>query len=146
MLLLCQISFIFILCWYYQGRWCAYRDLVFRSEMGKTKIDMDISIYRYPTWRNSDANAYIPIWIRGYEHVTSLVRWNRLYTNKKIYYPAYWASPPIAILFPYKHPARNKYVTLKTSFIQATHFQFCHNYLKSIRSEFQVRVEQMHIT
>ena len=37
-----------------------------------------------------------------------------------------------AYFFPYKHPARKKYVTLRTSFIQATHFQFCHNYLKPI--------------
>ena len=34
--------------------------------------------------------------------------------------------------FPYKHPARKKYATLRTSFIQATHFQCCHNNLKSV--------------
>ena len=103
----------------------------FEAKWEKQKL---IWIYQYTDIQpgETDANAYIPIWIRGYEHVASVVRWNRLYINTKIYYPAYWASPPIAILFPYKHPARNKYVTLKTSFIQATHFQCCHNYLKSM--------------
>ena len=67
-----------------------------------------------------------------YEHVSSLARWNRLHINTKIYYFADWASPPYGIFFPYKHPTRKKCVTLKTSFIQAIHFQCCHNHLKPI--------------
>ena len=44
MLLICQISFIFILCLYDQGGWRAYRDLAFRSEMGSTKININTSV------------------------------------------------------------------------------------------------------
>ena len=44
--------------------------------------------------------------LRGYEHVSSLTRWNRLYINMKIYYHAYYASPLVGIFFPHKHPVR----------------------------------------
>ena len=37
-------------------------------------------------------------------------------------------SSSIGIFFPYKNPARKKYVTLRTSCIQATHLQCCHNH------------------
>ena len=47
--------------------------------------------------------------------------------------------------FPYKHPARKKYATLRTSFIQATHFQCCHNNLKSVFFK-EIEVEQMFTT
>ena len=38
-----SISFIFILCLYDQGGWCAYQDLALRSKMGWTKIDINTS-------------------------------------------------------------------------------------------------------
>ena len=43
MLLICQISFIFILCLYDQGGWLPDGDLAFRSEIGRTKININIS-------------------------------------------------------------------------------------------------------
>ena len=51
--------------------------------------------------------------------------------DKQILYK-YRGSPSIGIFFPYKHPARKKYVTLGISCIQAIHFQFFHNHWKSI--------------
>ena len=52
-----QISFIFILSLYDQGRWHAYRDFAFRSEMSWTKIDTNT-----PAWRDKNyTNAYVPI-------------------------------------------------------------------------------------
>ena len=42
------------------------------------------------------------------------------------------ASPSVGIFLLCKHPARKLYVTLRTSFVQATHFECCHNHLKSI--------------
>ena len=38
---------------------------------------------------------------RGYEHVSRLVRWNRLHIATKILL----CQPPIGIFFQYKHPA-----------------------------------------
>ena len=112
MLLICQISFIFILSLYDQVGWHAYRDLAFRSQMGRIKNDINTSAS--PARRklyecvctNLNWQRVKLIFIRGYEHESRLMRWNRLYINTKIYYPAYWASPPIGILFLYKHPPR----------------------------------------
>ena len=107
------ISIIFILC-FDQGD-----DSVFWSKMGWTKININTSA-SLARWlceclcTNLDQQSNL-FFSNGYEPVSSLARWNRL-INQKTYYSAYWARSPIGIFF----------------FKQATHFQCCHNHLKSI--------------
>ena len=58
----------------------------------KTKI-MQMRMYQFKLTNNLFLS-------RGYEHVSSLARWNRLYIDTKILLSqtAYWD------IFPYKHP------------------------------------------
>ena len=64
--------------------------------------------------------------------MSNLARWNRLYINKKICYPAYWAHAAIGIIFLYKHPPRKWYAALKTPFIHAAYFQCYHNLFNNL--------------
>ena len=115
-------SFLFSFCFYMIKSDDTLIDIQFRQP-GETVMRM----LMHPFKLTKELNLFFYHLV-----MSSLARRNRFYINTKIYYSAYWASPPIGIFFPYKHPARKKYVTLGTFFIQATYFQFCHNYLKPI--------------
>ena len=73
-----------------------------RCKREKEIIQMRMYQFKLP---NSTKELNLFLW-RGYEHVFSLTRWNKLYINKKIYYPAYQARPPVGIFFRYKYRAR----------------------------------------
>ena len=97
MLLMCQRSFIFTMCLYVQGDWPIlenrYKNF---SQPVETKI-----------MRKRMNQSVWTISARGFQHASSLARWNRLYINTKTYYPADWVSPAIGIFITYKHPARS---------------------------------------
>ena len=73
-----------------------------RCKREKEIIQMRMYQFKLP---NSTKELNLFLW-RGYEHVFSLTRWNKLYINKKRYYPAYQARPPVGIFFRYKYRAR----------------------------------------
>ena len=73
-----------------------------RCKREKEIIQMHMYQFKLP---NSTKELNLFLW-RGYEHVFSLTRWNKLYINKKRYYPAYQARPPVGIFFRYKYRAR----------------------------------------
>ena len=88
MLLICQISFIFILCLYDQGRtrlprFCLSKQNSMNKNQYKhfrqpveTKI-MQMRMYQFKLTK------YLFL-SRGYEHVSSLARWSKLYIDTKI--------------------------------------------------------------
>ena len=73
-----------------------------RCKREKEVTQMRMYQFKLP---NSTKELNLFLW-RGYEHVFSLTRWNKLYINKKIYYAAYQARPPVGIFFRYKYRAR----------------------------------------
>ena len=79
---------------------------------------------------------------RGYEHVSSLARWNRLYIDTKILL----SQAAYRDIFSIKTP--RYYVTIKTFFMKAAHFQCYHN-RASIRSGANVNyllLDSCHVT
>ena len=84
----------------------------------ETKI-MQMRIYKFKLTKNLFLS-------HGCEHVSSLVRWNRLCIDTKILL----SHTAYQDIFSIK--TSGYYVTIKTFFIQAVHFQCCHNYLKYI--------------
>ena len=84
----------------------------------ETKI-MQMRIYQFKLTKNVFLS-------RGYEHVSSLARWNRLYIDTKILL----SQTTYRDIFSIETP--RYYVAIKAFFMQAAHFQCCHYHLKSI--------------
>ena len=80
---------------------------------------MQMRMYQYKLTKNLFLS-------RGYEHVPSLTRWSALYIDSK----ALLSQTAYRDIFSIYTPSY--YVTIKTFFMQAAHFQCCHNHFKSI--------------